>query len=132
MKQKLKTCEGCNHQKPLWSAKWKMCRDCFYRLNPIELKPRKKIQAVSEKRKNELVLYRTERDIYMAQHKECEAKLVGCTGKSKDLHHKRSRGKYLSDVSTFCAVCRNCHNKIHDMPKEEAVRLGLMILTTIK
>jgi hypothetical protein len=127
LKTRLKTCEGCNHQKPLWNSRLRLCRDCFYRLNPIELKPRKKIQAVSEKRKKELVLYRTERDIYMAHHKTCEAKLVGCTVKAKALHHTQGRTKNLRNQETWKALCDHCHRFIHEqMSMDEAVFLGLM------
>jgi len=127
MKTTLKECSNCKRIVPLWNSKHRLCKDCNFRLNPIELKPRKKIQAVSEKRKKELVLYRTERDIYMAHHKTCEAKLVGCTVKSTALHHTQGRTKNLRNQETWKALCDHCHRFIHEqMSMDEAVFLGLM------
>ena len=35
-----------------------------------------------------------------------------------DIHHKAGRGRFYLDVSTFMAVCRECHDYIHKWPKE--------------
>lgn len=40
----------------------------------------------------------------------------GCCYTSVDVHHKRGRGKYLLDESTWLPVCRGCHNKIETHP----------------
>lgn len=45
-------------------------------------------------------------------HSQCNAPY------STEVHHKKGRGKYLLDVSTWLAVCRSAHNYIHDNPKE--------------
>lgn len=37
---------------------------------------------------------------------------------SNDIHHKKFRGKYLNDVSTWMAVSREAHSWIHNNPKE--------------
>lgn len=37
---------------------------------------------------------------------------------SQEIHHRRGRGKYLCDTSTWMAVSRNAHRWIHDHPKE--------------
>ncbi len=36
---------------------------------------------------------------------------------SCDIHHKRGRGKYLLDTTTWMAVSREAHDKIHADPK---------------
>jgi hypothetical protein len=128
MKPSIKICEGCNHPKPLWSAKFKLCRDCYYKLNPQTFKPRNKIKPVSDKRQKELVLYRRERDVFMAQNKYCQAKVSkSCTVKSTDLHHRQGRTANLRNQDTWLSVCRNCHDHIHNnLPMDEAVKLGLM------
>jgi hypothetical protein len=33
-----------------------------------------------------------------------------------DVHHKKGRGKYLLDESTWLPVCREHHDKIHANP----------------
>lgn len=35
---------------------------------------------------------------------------------SDDVHHRRGRGKFLLDETTWSAVCRPCHMHIHDNP----------------
>lgn len=38
--------------------------------------------------------------------------------KSEDVHHRKGRGKYLLDTSTWLAVSRAAHNHIHTFTKE--------------
>ena len=45
---------------------------------------------------------------------------------STEIHHKKGRGKYLLDTSTWMAVSRDAHLWIHDNPKE-ARELGYII-----
>lgn len=33
-----------------------------------------------------------------------------------EVHHKRGRGKWLMDESTWVATCRDCHRIIHERP----------------
>jgi predicted HNH restriction endonuclease len=40
-----------------------------------------------------------------------------------DVHHKKGRGKYHLDTSTWLPVCRNCHEWIETHP-EDAKELG--------
>jgi hypothetical protein len=40
-----------------------------------------------------------------------------------DVHHKKGRGKYHLDVTTWLPVCRNCHAWIELNPID-AVELG--------
>ena len=42
------------------------------------------------------------------------------------MHHKKGRGIYHNDVSTWLSVCRNCHNWIEANPTE-AEELGFSI-----
>ncbi len=53
---------------------------------------------------------------------KCAVRLVGCTDATDDPHHKRGRGKYLLDVSTWLPVCRNCHVYIENHPEEAKER----------
>lgn len=39
-----------------------------------------------------------------------------CGAPATDIHHRRLRGKYMLDVTTFMAVCRFDHDRIHGNP----------------
>lgn len=86
-----------------------------------------KIKLVSEHQKAKLKTYRKVRDEYFKEHPSCEARIsTNCYSVPVDLHHKKSRGKHLCDVSTFMSVCRPCHIWIHEHPAE-ALELGFII-----
>jgi len=118
---KLKKCSGCNQQKHIWKSdkKDKYCKECWYTIE----KP-KSISPVSTKRRGEMDEYARLRDAFLTAKPRCEAKLVGCTGVSTEIHHKAGRvgDKYLR-IGTWLAVCRNCHTWIEINPAE-AKELG--------
>jgi len=64
------------------------------------------------------------RSAFLVVHSICQAKLVGCTGKATDVHHKAGRGENHLNISTWLAVCRSCHRWIEEHPNE-AKELGL-------
>lgn len=55
---------------------------------------------------------------FLVVHSICQAKLIGCTGKATDVHHKAGRGENHLKISTWLAVCRNCHKWIEENPTE--------------
>lgn len=126
MQVKLKMCKGCQSLKHIWKAdkKDKYCKECWYKIE----KP-KSISPVSTKRRGEMDKYSTLREAFLVAKPRCEAKLVGCTGASTDVHHLYSgkdREKYYLQIGTWKAVCRNCHNYIHDhLSAEEAIEMDL-------
>lgn len=69
-----------------------------------------KISKRSEKGKADDLIYKALRTKYLRHHPNCE---VFPELKATDIHHKKSRGKYYLDVSTFMAVSRQAHEKIH-------------------
>jgi hypothetical protein len=79
----------------------------------------KKMQQIDAK-------YRILRKGYLLNNPLCHAALPGCTNRSTDIHHKKGRGKYHNDVSTWLSVCRKCHNWIELNPIE-AQELGFSI-----
>lgn len=90
-------------------------------------KKRKPIKGISDKHALRLKAYRIARDKYFIEHSICEARIsTNCCSVPVDLHHKKSRGKHLCDVSTFMSVCRPCHTWIHEHPTE-ALELGFII-----
>ena len=118
---KLKKCAGCSQLKHIWKShkKDKYCKECWYTIE----KP-KSISPVSKKRQVEMDEYSKKRLAFLALHTNCQAKLVGCTGKSTDVHHKAGRisDNYLN-MTRWIAVCRDCHTWIEENPKE-AKELG--------
>lgn len=73
-------------------------------------KAKKPLKKVSEKRKVENKEYKTLRAVYLENHKFCEVKFKGCTGKATEIHHDEGRANArLNDVANFVSICRNCH-----------------------
>ena len=119
---KLKKCAGCSQLKHIWKShnKDKYCKECWYTIE----KP-KSIAPVSKKRQVAMDEYSKRRLAFLSLHQTCQAKLVGCTGPSTDVHHKAGRvGDNYLNMNTWLAVCRDCHTYIETHP-EEAKELGL-------
>jgi len=76
-------------------------------LNPMSKNP----NAVAKRS-----LYAKNKATYMKDNPRCEI----CARKGKlDLHHKAGRtGDNYTNIATFMAVCRMCHDWIHSHPKE--------------
>lgn len=126
---KLKKCNGCDELKYIWKSigkKDKYCKSCWYNIE----KP-KSIVPVSKKRQVAMDDYSKKRELFLIAKPHCEAKLLECTGKATDVHHLYSgkdRNKYYLNISTWKAVCRNCHNYIHDhLSLEEAIEMKLKL-----
>jgi len=136
MISKLKTCNGCNQSKHIWKSlgKEKFCQSCWYNIQQPKTinKSTKRIAPVSKKKKEEIDEYSKLRNLFLIAKPHCEAKLIGCTNVSTDVHHLYSgkdRSKYFLKITSWKAVCRNCHHQIHDvLSTEEAVELGLRLI----
>lgn len=127
--QKLKKCNGCGLDKPIWKShgKEKYCKECWYTKSPPKtlVKQRSPINRISEKRKVEMSIYDKRRLAFLALHSNCQASLDGCSVKATDIHHKAGRvGDDYLNISKWLAVCRSCHSWIETHP-EDAKTLGL-------
>lgn len=81
--------------------------------------PRAKVKPVSDKRKELNKEYFALVEQFKKDNPECKAKVNGyCTKYTDDPHHRRGRGKYLLDTSTWLACCRSCHTYIENHPEE--------------
>ena len=121
MEQKLKMCQGCQSLKHIWKSdkKDKYCKECWYKIE----KP-KSIAPVSEKRQVAMDEYSKKRLAFLALHPNCQGKLVSCSGKATDVHHKAGRtGDNYLNMNTWLAVCRSCHSWIELNP-DAAKELG--------
>ncbi len=82
---------------------------------------RSRLRKVSKKRAQELKVYHALRSKFLERHPVCQIGrgLIGCTNLSNDVHHRKGRvGKQLLDRRSWIAVCRPCHARLHDHPKE--------------
>lgn len=122
MMSKLKQCTGCTEMKVIWKSvgkRDKFCKECWFKQEPP-----KKAAPVSKKMKENISTYTKLREAFLVAKPKCEAKLVGCTGISTDVHHKAGRvGENYLKIGTWLAVCRSCHRWIEDNPLE-AKELG--------
>ncbi len=96
------------------------------------LKTTVNLPRFSDKRKKEMPVYDKRRLAFLSLHKFCQAKLTGCTGYATEVHHKKGRvGEDYLNISTWLAVCHNCHHWI-EMHPEKAKELGLSESRLIK
>lgn len=78
---------------------------------------RKPINKVSAKREELNKKYFKLVEQFKKDNPECKAKVNEyCTKKTEDPHHRRGRGAYLLEVSTWLPVCRSCHSFIESNP----------------
>lgn len=95
--------------------------------------PKTKVQKThiakrSAKRIKDDKVYLKLRSEYLTSNPYCQAKLANCTYTALEIHHTHSgtdRNKYYLITPTWMGVCRNCHNEIHDNPKQ-AKTLGYL------
>jgi cytochrome c553 len=135
MKTKLKTCDGCNQEKPIWKSSGtgglKLCKNCWscHKSGDTEQKPTNSaIPRVSAKRAKKDAEYSKLRQRYLTENPLCVIKVNGCTNGATDVHHVFSgsdRDIYYLVQSTFLATCRSCHQWIHNNP-EQARILGYL------
>ena len=77
---------------------------------------KKSFKPISDKKAEELAIYRKVRDKYLKEHPMCEVK--DCDKPSSHIHHMNGRnGATLYDDNYFMAVGICCHPKrIHENP----------------
>lgn len=69
-----------------------------------------KLKSLSGSRKVKNADYeKAKAEYFEEKNYQCEI----CNQPASDLHHKKGRGKFLCEKSTFMALCRSCHNKCH-------------------
>ncbi len=85
---------------------------------------RSRLSRVSFKRMIEMREYSKKRKSFLSDRPICEK----CNRRpSKDVHHKHGRlaGNYLNEL-TWAALCRTCHDEIHNAPGQ-ARRTGWIV-----
>ncbi len=88
---------------------------------------RTELQKESANAKSQRAKYNDLREQFLLANKLCQARFA-CDGTnpSSEPHHRRGRGKWLLAVSTWLAVCSECHKAIHSNV-EESYKRGLML-----
>jgi hypothetical protein len=126
---KLKTCDICGEEKPIWKSSGtgglmycKYCWSCHKSKDKDTQKPTKSvIPRVSAKRAKKDAEYAKLRQRYLTDNQLCVIKVAGCTNGATDIHHTfagSNRDAFYLVQSTWLAVCRNCHDWIHAHPTE--------------
>jgi hypothetical protein len=134
---KKKLCVGCKKEQYIWKNQSNnlYCKPCWHRIkdkvNLIKIKPvlkknTKPIKKVSSKMSVQLTIYTRLRIKYLEKYPLCNAALPQCTLQSTDIHHKKGRGVYLNDPTTWLSVCRSCHDWIETHP-QEAIKMNYTI-----
>jgi hypothetical protein len=143
--RKLKECSVCHDMVVLWQSSPAMCKNCS-QLAKLSEKPTydhsglkqtadgrpakpfkyrtQEIKKVSTRQQRLNAAYSAQRKVYLKYHPYCEAKLSVCTHKATTVHHRKGRGMYLLDESTWLPCCLECHTHIENSPVE-AKALGL-------
>ena len=89
------------------------------KVNPKPFKKVKPIRKVALKRAEQNKEYMKLRKIFLKDTPICQ--YMDCEYRSIEIHHRYSgsdRNKYFLDTRTWMAVCRDCHNRIHENPTQ--------------
>jgi hypothetical protein len=125
----MKTCTHTNCNYPVFSKGLCMnhWRSSEYNkpLAKTKYKPvysTKAIKAVSTRQQRLNTAYAAQRKVFLKSRPVCEAALTNCTFVATTVHHKKGRGSYLLDESTWSPCCVACHQWIESHPAEAKIR----------
>lgn len=79
---------------------------------PKKEKRRYRIQPYSKKRLEINKQYDPAARAFRKKNQKCAINSPNCTGKTEGVHHKRGRGKYLMDQSTWLPACNPCNHYV--------------------
>lgn len=126
MKIKLKECDGCHKETVIWKNHegyryCKLCWSCHNSKDNSQKPTKSAISQVSSKRKKKDQEYLKLRERFLTDFSLCQVAVKGCSVNATDVHHTHAganRDAFYLVQSTWKAVCRNCHDWIHNNPKE--------------
>lgn len=82
-----------------------------------------RLRSQSKKRRREGRDYSERRAKFLDAHLLCQVRTPVCFGIAQDVHHVSGRlGSNYLDETTWLAVCRHCHDWIHQHPSEARAR----------
>jgi len=79
----------------------------------------KRLKAIPRRSKRMIGLmakYRKQKEQFLKERPYCLVCIGEANKVATEVHHRKGRGKYLLDESTWTPVCRTCHTYIHDNP----------------
>jgi hypothetical protein len=124
MEKKKKYCSGCDSEQYIWKhdrlTGHRYCKNCWGKIQSKD-PDNKVIPQVSAKRKKLDAEYLQLRAKHMEKFPLCQVKVGGCTNMGTDIHHTyagSNRDVFYLIQSTWLVVCRNCHQWVHNFPKE--------------
>ncbi len=112
------------------SGPWPQTRNGAIQRSKAPMK-RTPLRKVSAKRAAEAKEYSKLRTKFLAEHRLCQACIIlhpvaNIQARSVDVHHRFGRaGSNFLDISTWSAVCRDCHDELHAAPNK-ARELGFI------
>ena len=123
-----KQCPDCTETELCW---WHKRRKEASTKKPLKRTPIKNkpysIKKRSDKRAKQENKYNNEARKFKRDNPECQAKLIGCTFYTDDVHHMSGRDNdLLLEKEYWLPVCRSCHRWIEEHPKKSKA-LGLSI-----
>jgi hypothetical protein len=74
------------------------------------------LRRVSKRQAAKNRIYSLLRKDFLQAHETCQ--WPGCEKLATDIHHMAGRYSSTLDISTFMAVCRSHHDRIHSYPNQ--------------
>lgn len=97
----------------------------FFKQEKVEVrKQRTPLAKMSAKRKKEGRIYTKLRKQFLEDNPICQMRVQCEHARSTEVHHKKGRGKFYLDVTSWLASCFYCH-KWENSHRNAAVELGL-------
>lgn len=79
----------------------------------------KPIAKASKKRAKDNRVDQKQNKAILNKNKQCQMKLIGCTGKAEGVHHMKGRtGQLLTDEKFKIPACNSCNRRAETHPKE--------------
>lgn len=112
---KPKKCKACGTEFIPFRTFDKYCSAKCAATNPSKPLKRTPLKPLSNKRKDQLGIYKQMRRRYLQKTPKCER----CGQSATEIHHKAGRtNNLLNDSKHFMAICRPCHRWVHDNPED--------------
>jgi hypothetical protein len=81
---------------------------------PKKEKKRCRLRPYSLKRQAINKVYNPEARQFVKNNPKCAINSPNCTGRTQGVHHKKGRGSYLMDKSTWIPACNPCNDYCED------------------
>lgn len=108
--ERLKFCQAC------WNKKNSSGKPTITKRQEIK-RSTTPIKKFSDKRQKENAAYSALRKVFLEQHPNCVPSFSEiCSVRATTIHHKKGRGEYFLDTSSWLPACMGCHEHIERNP----------------